>query len=145
MKKLILILILALVFTFMLTLTASATRPNYIKGYLYNMIPGDPTANPPISLYFCFHTGEAQGVKDGFMDGCGHIYDSPGLGFNAFWEGDIENKHGTCVIHVRSIIDGQNRVIMNQCTGELEGFHLVATGLFPSLYWEGTYHWEIKD
>lgn len=142
MKKTILVLVIVLVLTFIVTLTASATEPAFLTGYLYNMAPGDPSADPPIRLFFCFHTGTAPGVKDGFMDGCGYIYDTPGLAQPAFWEGHVEDKQGTCVIHVREPIKGVNHVVMNQCTGELQGFHLIANGYLPSLYWEGTYHWE---
>lgn len=136
MKKLVLVLGLALILTLVITLTALATPKNYFSGFFY------PAAAP---YHFCYATGEPY-TKDGFMDGCGmYITDHTGLGDTAIWDGQVDGKYGTCVVHVRGTLHNQTHVSVNQCTGDLAGFHLVAEGTNVNYTWWGWYHWEIQD
>lgn len=136
MKKTILILAIVLVLTFLVTMTASATKPAYIQGFFYVL-------NPEVD--FCYATGTFP-VPDGFIDGCGYYITGKegGLGDTALWEGMVDGKSGTCIIHVRKLINNYSHVTVNQCTGGLAGLHLIATGdlnAFP-FTWEGYYHWD---
>jgi len=136
MKKLILILGLALALTFLITLTALATPNTYVSGFFY-------PAAPPYD--FCYATGDSY-IKDGFMDGCGtYITENNGLGQTAIWDGWVDGKYGSCVIHVRLPIQNQSHVSLNQCEGDLAGLHIVADGEFITFTWWGWYHWEILD
>ena len=141
MKKTIFVLVIVLVLTFAITLTASATQPTYFSGFFY-------PASPPFD--FCFATGTPY-TLDGFMYGCGEyiidLADKPGKGgHTAIWEGWIGGNFGTCVIHVLSMpSEYRSHVTMNQCTGDLVGFHAVADGDLTNFTWDGWYHWENTD
>lgn len=138
MKKLIVILGITLVLAFMLTLTASATQKIYIGGFFYEQAGYD----------FCLATGDNY-IKDGFFDGCGnYITANSGLGQTAIWEGTIDGKSGTCVFHLRwpkDMATDKSHGVVNQCTGDLAGYHSVAEGEFVTFTWSGWYNWEIKD
>ena len=142
MKKYILVLGIVLVLTFMITLTAYATKPISISGYFDNFVPGDPTADPPIPTTYCWHTGESYGNPDGFMTGCAFAYITPGLADHGVWEGWVGGMFGTCEYLARNFKHNISRVIVSQCSGDLEGLHFVATGSALTGLWEGTYHWE---
>ena len=138
MKKTIIILVIVLVLTLMVTVTASATKPTYIQGFY---LPAEPPYD------FCFTTGIPP-TPDGFIYGCGYyvidLQEKPGFGGNtAIWEGTIDGKSGTCIIHVQFKPDDfKSHVTMNQCTGDLAGFHTVANGDLTTFTWDGWYHWE---
>ena len=133
MKKLILILGLVLMLTFLITLTALATPKIPTSGYFYQ-------AQAPYT--FCFVS------YDEVIDGCGYyITENNGQGQTAIWDGMVEGKYGTCVIHVRADFGIDSHVSVNQCTGDLAGLQIVADGEFSSLpfTWEGWYHWAFQD
>lgn len=131
MKKLVLILGLALVLTFVITMTVVATPKNYVTGYFY------PALDP---YTFCFAS------NDGIIDGCGYyITENIGLGQTAIWDGIVEGKSGSCVIHVRLPIENESHVSLNQCTGDLAGLQIVAGGEFVTFTWWGWYHWAFQD
>ena len=140
MKKAGLILAIVLVITFMVTLTASATQPIENVGFFDQFVPGDPTADPPTPTTYCFHTGE-NFVPDGIMTGCAEVYITPGLGDHGIWTGEVDGKHGTCMLNVRKFLHGRSHVVMNRCTDDLEGFHTVSVGLLDGT-WEGSYHFD---
>ncbi len=136
MKRNVLVMVSVLVLTFVFTLTVSATKPAYFSGFFYGPEPG---------YHFCFATGEYPDM-DGFMFGCGYYTNMDGVGWTANWEGTVDGKSGTCVIHARTFIKDKltSQVATNQCTGDLAGFHVVGDGDFYTLpfTWEGWYHWE---
>ena len=142
MKKAGLILTIVLVITFMVTLTASATQPIEVASYFDQFVIGDPTADPPIPTTYCFHTGESWGVPDGFLTGCAVAYITPGLGNKAIWTGEVDGKQGTCMLNVRKFLHGQSQVVMNRCTGDLAGFHMLSVGSAETATAVGYYHFD---
>ena len=135
MKKTILILVIVLVLTLVVTMPASATKPTFFSGFFYFEPSWD----------FCFASGEFP-VMDYFMYGCGNYLTDAEL--TAIWEGWVDGKFGTCVIHARGrLVHDKSHVTVNQCTGDLAGLHIVAYGYFDSFpfTWDGTYHWETLD
>lgn len=142
MKKLLLVLVLAMLMLLAVTLTASATKPIMIHGYFDKFVPGDPNADPPIPTTYCWHTGDEWGVPDGFMTGCAFAYITPGLGDKGTWEGEVDGKYGICEYNIKRYVDKFSLVVVTECTGELAGFHFLATGDATTALWEGSYHFE---
>ena len=137
MKKKFLILGIALMLTFIVTITAFATQPQAIAGYF------DGIAELEDYEVYCFHTGEDYGVPDGFITGCVVQPYKPGIGEHGTWTGTVGGSSGTCEYNLRSyMIDGIARFALNQCTGDLAGFHMQGTGWAATGMWEGTYHFD---
>jgi hypothetical protein len=138
MKKLISVLGITFMLASMFTMTALATKPQLVGGYFDNFIPGDEN-NPTV---YCLHTGEIYGVPDDVLTGCVVQPYKPGLGHHGTWTGTVDGKSGTCEYNLRTFdLDGIARFAMNQCTGDLAGFHMQGTG-WANGFWEGTYHFD---
>ena len=143
MKKILFILAIVLVLTLMITLSASATKPDYVEGYV------------PFDSWFIEDGYEKYDVCDEHL--VGQVVQPaapPGFAIHGiFTSGDsdhceIENSYvGTCNITLVPVEMPGNpeskpgRGVISQCSGDLKGLHGRYVINFDFTY-DAWYHWE---